>query len=132
MNIDELKFALAKLPTDQRALLLARLDAGIAQHDAHHRFANLYPDTGPLRRELYPKHTEFFAAGAEHQERAFIAGNRAGKSTAAAFELTAHLTGRYPAWWPGRRFSRPVNSVGRGRGRQDGTRDDPGDAIRQP
>ncbi len=26
----------------------------------------LYPDTGPLRRELYPKHLSFFAAGREY------------------------------------------------------------------
>jgi|SRR5579863_986561 len=68
----------------------------------------LYPDAGELRRELYHKHTEFFAAGAQHNERAFIAGNRVGKSLCVGYELTCHLIGWYPAWWVGYRFHRPV------------------------
>ena len=51
---------------------------------------------------------EFFAAGLEHMERAFIAANRSGKSTCAGFEGTLHATGRYPEWWAGRRFAGPV------------------------
>jgi hypothetical protein len=39
-----------------------------------------YPDSGPLRRELYPKHLQFFEAGATRRERAFLAANRVGKS----------------------------------------------------
>ncbi len=68
-----------------------------------------YPDDGPLRRELYPKHLEFFSAGKEHQERAAIAGNRTGKTTLACYETTLHLTGLYPTWWDGWRFDRPVD-----------------------
>jgi len=74
------------------------------------RFQTIFPDDGPFRRELYPKHVEFFAAGAEHRERAFIAGNRVGKSTAGSYEMTVHLTGGYPPWWEGRRFSQPVRA----------------------
>jgi phage terminase large subunit-like protein len=67
-----------------------------------------YPDTGPLRRELYPKHLEFFRLGAKLRERLFIAANRVGKTEGAGgFELVCHLTGRYPKWWEGRRFVRP-------------------------
>ncbi len=72
------------------------------------RLYRMFPDEGPLRRGLYPKHLEFFRAGAEHQERAFIAGNRTGKSFAVCYELTCHLVGWYPEWWEGRRFDRPV------------------------
>lgn len=68
-----------------------------------------FPDTGPLRRELYPKHLEFFAAGADHRERLLIAANRVGKTEGVGgYELTLHLTGQYPEWWTGRRFTRPV------------------------
>lgn len=67
-----------------------------------------FPDEGPLRREVYPKHMEFLAAGKTHMERAAIAANRVGKTTLSAFETTLHLTGRYPEWWEGRRFSHPV------------------------
>jgi hypothetical protein len=38
--------------------------------------------------------TVFFAAGATHMQRAILGGNRSGKSTCAAYELAAHLTGR--------------------------------------
>jgi phage terminase large subunit-like protein len=70
-----------------------------------------YPDSGPLRRELYPKHLAFFAAGATRRERAFIAANRVGKSEGVGgFETVLHLTGRYPAWWNGRRFNRPIQA----------------------
>lgn len=69
-----------------------------------------FPDSGPLRRELYPKHLAFFQAGAKYRERCFLAGNRVGKTDAGAYELTCHLTGRYPEWWTGKRFDRPVKS----------------------
>jgi phage terminase large subunit-like protein len=67
-----------------------------------------FPEEGPLRRELYPKHLEFFKAGAKHHERAFIAGNRVGKTYAGCYEAALHLTGWYPLWWEGRRFERPT------------------------
>lgn len=70
---------------------------------------SLYPETGPLRRELYPKHLEFFRAGAVHMERAAMAANRVGKSFGiGGYETTLHLTGQYPDWWDGRRFDHPV------------------------
>jgi hypothetical protein len=44
----------------------------------------------------------FFEGGASgvHQ-RALIGGNQGGKSTACSFELSPHLDGLYPPWWPG-------------------------------
>jgi phage terminase large subunit-like protein len=70
-----------------------------------------YPDSGPLRRELYPKHLRFFEAGATRRERAFVAANRVGKSEGVgAYETVLHLTGRYPAWWKGRRFNRAIQA----------------------
>jgi phage terminase large subunit-like protein len=71
------------------------------------RYRQFFPDTGPLRRELYPRHMAFFRAGAIHRERLFMAGNRVGKTLAGAYETMLHLTGRYPDWWPGRRFAEP-------------------------
>jgi phage terminase large subunit-like protein len=70
-----------------------------------------YPDVGDLRRELYPKHLESFRAGADRRERAFIAANRIGKSEGVGgYETTLHLTGLYPSWWAGRRFSHPITA----------------------
>lgn len=58
----------------------------------------------------YPKQLEFFAMGATKTERLLMAGNRLGKTMAGAFETAVHLTGLYPAWWPGRRWRRPVSA----------------------
>ena len=79
------------------------------------RLFSYYPDSGPLRRELYPKHLQFFAAGAEHRERCFMAANRVGKTEGAGgYEVALHLTGLYPDWWEGRRFDKPVNIMAAG------------------
>lgn len=86
------------------------------------RFFEYYPDettdwNGQTfhARHLYPKHLQFFEAGAEHRERCAIAANRVGKSEGmGGYEMTCHLTGLYPDWWPGRRFDRPVNAWGAG------------------
>lgn len=68
-----------------------------------------FPDRGPVRRDLYAKHLEFFQAGASHRERLFIAANRVGKTESAGlYEDVLHLTGLYPDWWQGRRFDHPV------------------------
>lgn len=93
---------------------------------ARNRIASFYPETGPLRRELYRKHVRFFAAGGRHEpmeecpegcdgsphrQRCFMAANRVGKSEGCgAYETALHLTGRYPEWWPGRRFKRAIKA----------------------
>jgi phage terminase large subunit-like protein len=85
------------------------------QRQRHSKVASYYPDAGPLRRELYPKHMEFFRAGANHRERAMIAANRVGKSEGVGgYEVTLHLTGLYPSWWEGRRFDHPIQAWGAG------------------
>lgn len=56
----------------------------------------------------YKKQIEFHKAGAAYRERLFMAGNQLGKTLAGAAEAAMHLTGRYPDWWQGKRFSRPV------------------------
>ena len=80
------------------------------------KFRTYFPDTGPLRRELYPRSLEFFAGGGvrnadgsyRYRERGFMGANRTSKTVTAAFEVTTHLTGAYPAWWPGRKFESPT------------------------
>jgi len=93
--------------------LAARL--GTAARDelarrATYKIRRYFPDAGATRRALYPKHLAFFAAGVQHRERAFIAGNRIGKTDAGAYELTCHLAGDYPPWWEGRRFAEAVRT----------------------
>jgi len=72
------------------------------------KWRGYFPETGPRRRALYPKQLEFFAAGATYKERLFCAANRIGKSDAGAYETACHLTGNYPVWWTGKRFSGPT------------------------
>jgi phage terminase large subunit-like protein len=38
-----------------------------------------------------------------------MAANRVGKTVAGGYEVTLHLTGKYPDWWEGRRFDSPVS-----------------------
>lgn len=87
-----------------------RLHAELERRKSGRKLTTFYPDEGPLRRELYPKHLEFFLAGAHKRERLFLAANRIGKTEGAGgYELTCHLTGQYPTWWQGRRFARSNN-----------------------
>lgn len=54
---------------------------------------------------------EFFKAGAEHRERASISANKVGKTLGiGGYETALHLTGRYPEWWQGHRFNRPIEA----------------------
>ncbi len=76
----------------------------------YNKLNTIFPDDGPYRRELYPKHIAFMEAGATFRERAFIAGNRTGKSLTVCTELTYHVTGRYPEWWKGKRFHKPITA----------------------
>lgn len=101
MNLDH-------LTPDQRRELLALLEEK-ERRARERKLFTYYPDHGALRRELYTKHLEFFRAGAIHQERAAIAGNRCGKTTLGCYEAAVHLTGLYPHWWEGRRFDHPVD-----------------------
>lgn len=75
------------------------------------RIIQYYPETGRLSRHNYPKHMAFFAAGVDFSERCIMAANRVGKSEGiGAYEMTLHLTGRYPDWWIGHRFTQPITA----------------------
>lgn len=109
---------LGDLPRGQVKKLAKQIDAD------RNRIQLYYPETGPLSRHHYKKHMRCFAAGAHHEimaecpkdcdgsphrERLFLAGNRVGKTEGVgAYEVTCHLTGIYPEWWPGRRFDHGV------------------------
>lgn len=95
--------------TDEQWELFLELES--ARKDQCHRLVSYYPETGPLRRELYPRHMEFFRHGANERERLFMAANRVGKTEGAGgYEMALHLTGDYPDWWNGRRFDESVKA----------------------
>jgi hypothetical protein len=90
---------LQSLSEDELTTLFRNLTE-LEKIEAETRLYQLFPDTGRLRRELYPKHLQFFAAGAQHQERCMLAANRVGKTFGAGgYETALHLTGDYPDWW---------------------------------
>ena len=83
-----------------------------------HKIESFYPETAPQRRELYVKHMQCFAADATFAERCFMAANRVsvGKSEGVgAYEMSLHLTDKYPAWWKGRRFTRAISAWAAGK-----------------
>ena len=53
-------------------------------------------ETQIARYKPYPKQQEFHAAGLNHRERLFRAGNQLGKSYSGGAEAAYHLTGLYP------------------------------------
>lgn len=85
-----------------------RLAEEIERRKAGRKLFTMFPETGPLRRELYAKHMDLFRLGATKKERLFLAANRVGKTEAGGFEVVSHLTGIYPPWWEGRRFNKPT------------------------
>jgi len=88
------------MATPSKAELLMLLK-NLESHEQETRFLRFFED-----RNLYPKHHEFMASGLQFRQRNFIAANRIGKSTVAECELTMHLTGIYPDWWTGKKFTR--------------------------
>lgn len=74
------------------------------------------------RYKPYLKQRDFHARGATHRERLFRAGNQLGKTWSSAYEVAYHLTGLYPAWWVGKRWSRGVTGWAIGQSMQS-TRD---------
>lgn len=100
---------LGSLSYSEKQELLSLLEEK-ARRKRRRRFFEMYPEDGPLRRELYAKHMLFFGAGATEWERGVIAANRVGKTWGiGAYEMTCHQTGLYPEWWTGKRFDEPVD-----------------------
>jgi phage terminase large subunit-like protein len=89
--------------TDERQALLA-LEKQLRALDRATRFNQL----GSYKP--YPKQMKFHNDSEAFRERLLMAANRVGKSYCGAAEMAMHLTGRYPAWWKGRKFDRPIKA----------------------
>ena len=68
----------------------------------------MFPDDGPFARSLYHKHIDYFEAGLNHRFRVLGGGNGSGKSFSGSYELALHMTGEYPTWWKGHRFTKAI------------------------
>lgn len=105
--------SLGNLPSNLDLAMLADPNAlnaleAVLEKRNQNKIDSIFPDTGPLRRELYTKHVEFMEAGAKYNERLYLAANKIGKTTVGAYECALHATGKYPKWWKGRRFNHPT------------------------
>src|SRR5580698_2221329 len=116
MNLNEIRSQLSdparlmRLSREQKEELIALVERK-QQIQSRTKIRSYYPEVGPLSRDKYVKHMEFFKAGTQHRERLMLAANRVGKTEGVGgYEMSLHLTGQYPEWWKGRRFNRPVKA----------------------
>lgn len=129
-GLEENPEAVVELIGEEAALHILEIAAEERDEELYKKFHHLFPDLEDCRdvsaegfrfkrvgafrffaREYYQKHLEFFAAGAEFRARCLMAANRVGKTfSGGGYELTCHLTGDYPKWWPGRRFRHPIRA----------------------
>jgi phage terminase large subunit-like protein len=91
--------ALLKSLPPRQALALALTELNKRQRE--NRLASYQP---------YPKQREFHRAGKNVGQRLFMAANQVGKTIAGGAELAIHLTGRYPDWWDGAVFEKPIRA----------------------
>lgn len=106
---------LSSLPLEQRLTFLTKAKAELELRKSRNRLTDYQP---------YAKQREFHDAGTLHRERLFMAGNQLGKTIAGGNEWAIHLTGRYPDWWNGRVFDKPVRFWAAGV-TSESTRDNP-------
>ena len=92
---DPLKNEAAK----NKALKIAEAIRVVKLHKAQNRLQYWKP---------YTWQEEFYKAGKDNKQRMLMAANRVGKTASQAAEVAFHLTGLYPDWWEGIRFTRPT------------------------
>ena len=93
-----------EIPDPQQLIKIARQTLSSAER--RQKFQQLdFLDTS----YWYRTQLEFFAAGSSgvHQ-RLLYGGNQVGKTKSCAAEVAWHMTGAYPKWWCGKRFTKPI------------------------
>jgi hypothetical protein len=68
------------LDTIDKKLELTLLLEETLRRKRERKINSYFPDDGPLKRDLYPKHLAYFAAGKTYRERLMMAANRIGKT----------------------------------------------------
>ena len=88
-------------PNSQLQAALNRLTTERDRRNSRNRLSRYRP---------YAKQLEFHENGLTARERLLMAGNQLGKTYSGAAEMAMHLSGRYPDWWPGRRWDKPIRA----------------------
>ena len=96
--------AYATLTTDQQ-LKLQDLAISVADDMRYNQLRYFRPFDHQLR---------FFSTSTAR--RGILAANRIGKTVSTCAETAMHLTGQYPSWWTGRRWTKPVTVMVAGEG----------------
>ncbi|MCS5736745.1 terminase large subunit domain-containing protein, partial [Herbiconiux daphne] len=90
--------AMKTMSVDQKQILLSLLQ----EKDKLRRYNKI------SHFDAYEFQRKFYAASKDHRFRFLCAANRVGKSYSEAFEVACHVTGRYPDWWEGHKFNKPI------------------------
>ncbi len=100
------KDTIKSLSKDQKLELLQSLQE-LDNRLKYNKAKTYFCDTGPYRRELFPKHIEFMNNSLGFLERCMLGSNRSGKSETCAFECYLHATGNYKdhPWYKGIQFN---------------------------
>jgi len=64
------------------------------------------------------EHQKRFFLTNQSQRRGILAANRIGKTVSTCYETAMHLTGLYPEWWQGHRFTAAITAMTAGEGWQ--------------
>lgn len=90
--------ALRSMQPEHTEHMLALVEA-VADDMQHNQLRYFRPFDYQLR---------FYATGLGVDRRGILAANRIGKTVSTCYETAMHLTGWYPEWWPGRRWTGAV------------------------
>lgn len=90
----------------------AKIAAAIQKADERIGQQKIYqPSDNPLPQfTAYPWQNELITATTDHRQLLAMCANRVGKTYAAGYMMAVWLTGKYPDWWQGRRYDRPVRA----------------------
>lgn len=74
-------------------------------------YANINKDMEKDHGGPYPWQVKFHNVGQDHSERCLMAANQSGKTRVCSAEDAIHLTGMYPKWWHGKKFSGAIKMI---------------------
>lgn len=105
---DQEKKTLDQVREELAKRLGSEMDEAKREFRKRNKVWDYFPDEGPYRRELYPKHMDVIRYTKTDEEVLFMAANKIGKTDLGGKCVAHWAMGRYPDWWDGRVFQDPV------------------------